>query len=65
MIQNFSDLLNAAKTQQTMRLAVAAAQDEDVLVAVCQAADQGLVEPIGQLALPGAAGSRGRRSYSG
>ncbi len=46
MIKNFSDLLNAAKNQTTMKLAVAAAQDEDVLVAVCQAADQGIVEPV-------------------
>ncbi len=46
MIKNFSDLLNAAKDQQTMKLAVAAAQDEDVLVAVCQAAEQGLVDPV-------------------
>ena len=46
MIKNFADLLNAAKNQQKMKLAVAAAQDEDVLVAVCQAAEQGIVDPV-------------------
>lgn len=46
MIRNFKELLSAAKEQQTMRLAVAAAQDEDVLVAVMQAAEQGLVAPV-------------------
>ncbi len=46
MIKNFADLLNAAKNQQTMKLAVAAAQDEDVLVAVCKAAEQGLIDPV-------------------
>lgn len=46
MIKNFKDLLNAAKDQSTMKLAVAAAQDEDVLVAVCQAAEQGIVAPV-------------------
>lgn len=46
MIKNFADLLNAAKNQETMKLAVAAAQDEDVLVAVCKAAEQGLVDPV-------------------
>lgn len=46
MIKNFAELMNAAKNQETMKLAVAAAQDEDVLVAVCQAAEQGLIEPV-------------------
>ncbi len=46
MIKNFSDLLSAAKSQKTMKLAVAAAQDEDVLVAVCQAAKEGIIEPV-------------------
>ncbi len=46
MIRNFQDLMQVAKEQKTMRLAVAAAQDEDVLVAVLEAAQQGLVEPV-------------------
>jgi len=46
MIKNFAELMNAAKNQETMKLAVAAAQDEDVLVAVCQAAEQGLIDPV-------------------
>jgi len=46
MIKNFTDLLSAAKNQKTMKLVVAAAQDEDVLVAVCQAAEQGIVDPV-------------------
>lgn len=46
MIKNFEELINAAKEQTTMKLAVAAAQDEDVLIAVCGAAEMGIVEPI-------------------
>ncbi len=46
MIKNFQELINAAKDQTTMKLAVAAAQDEDVLIAVCGAAEMGIVEPI-------------------
>jgi len=46
MIANFQDLIKAAKEQDTMKLAVAAAQDEDVLIAVCNAAEMGLIEPI-------------------
>lgn len=46
MIQNFQELIQAAKEQKTMRLAVAAAQDEEVLVAVCNASELGIVEPI-------------------
>ncbi len=46
MITNFKDLVAAAKTQKRARLAVAAAQDEEVLVAVCNAAREGIVEPI-------------------
>lgn len=46
MIKNFEELLEAAKSQKTMKLVVAAAQDEDVLVAVCNAAEMGLIEPI-------------------
>lgn len=46
MIKNFSELISAAKEQTTMRLVVAAAQDEDVLIAVCGAAQMGIVVPI-------------------
>ncbi|SHK49886.1 bifunctional enoyl-CoA hydratase/phosphate acetyltransferase [Paramaledivibacter caminithermalis] len=46
MINNFKELISAAKEQTTMKLAVAAAQDEDVLTAVCGAAEMGIVEPI-------------------
>lgn len=46
MIKNFDDLLIAAKGQSTMKLAVAAAQDEDVLIAVSTAAQEGIVEPV-------------------
>ncbi len=46
MIKNFSMLLEAAKNQKTMKLVVAAAQDEDVLVAVSKAKEMGLVEPV-------------------
>lgn len=46
MIKNFEELINVAKEQKTMKLAVAAAQDDDVLVAVCNAAEMGIVEPI-------------------
>lgn len=46
MIKNFKDLIDVAKSQNTMKLAVAAAQDEDVLVAVCNAAEMGIVDPI-------------------
>lgn len=46
MIKNFNELLEAAKKQGVMRLAVAAAQDADVLKAVAEAKEMGLVEPI-------------------
>ncbi|OGO76612.1 MAG: phosphate butyryltransferase [Clostridiales bacterium GWB2_37_7] len=46
MITNFNELLDAAKKQGVMRLAVAAAQDADVLKAVAEAKEIGLVEPI-------------------
>lgn len=46
MIKNLEDLLSVAKKQQTMKLVVAAAQDEDVLLAVAKAAEEGIVEPI-------------------
>lgn len=46
MITNFKELLETAKKQGVMRLAVAAAQDADVLKAVHEAKEMGLVEPI-------------------
>lgn len=46
MIKKLDELLNAAKHGKTMRLVVAAAQDEDVLGAVCKAAEEGLIEPV-------------------
>lgn len=46
MIKNLNMLLDAAKGQKKMRLAIAAAQDPDVLGAVCKAAEEGLIEPI-------------------
>lgn len=46
MIKNFEQLLEVAKTQKKMRLAVAAAEDNDSLGAVMKACEMGLVEPI-------------------
>jgi len=46
MIKNFMELMEAAKAQKKARLAVAAAQDDDVLIAVCNAAQEGIIEPI-------------------
>ncbi|MHB1392967.1 MAG: bifunctional enoyl-CoA hydratase/phosphate acetyltransferase [Clostridia bacterium] len=46
MIKNFKELVEAAKGQKKMRIVVAAAQDEDVILAVSQAKDMGLVEPV-------------------
>lgn len=46
MIKTMEDLLKKAKAQNRMRLSVAAAQDEEVLTAVVEAAEMGLVEPI-------------------
>lgn len=46
MIRNFKDLMAAARSQKRARLAVAAAQDEEVLIAVCNAAQEGIVEPV-------------------
>lgn len=46
MVKNFQDLMKVAQDQETMRLSVAAAQDEDVLLAVCDAAAKGIVEPV-------------------
>lgn len=46
MIKRLDELLSAAKQGRTMRLVVAAAQDEDVLSAICKAAEEELIEPI-------------------
>jgi phosphate butyryltransferase len=46
VIKNFEGLISVAKKQTMMKLAVAAAQDEDVLIAVCGAAQMGIVKPI-------------------
>ncbi|QUH24389.1 bifunctional enoyl-CoA hydratase/phosphate acetyltransferase [Serpentinicella alkaliphila] len=46
MIRKLDDLLKKAQEQKTMRLAVAAAHDEDVLQSIQDAFDAGIVEPI-------------------
>ncbi|SKC43682.1 phosphate butyryltransferase [Maledivibacter halophilus] len=46
VIKNFEELIDASKKQKTMKLVVAAAQDEEVLIAVCNAAKLGIVDPI-------------------
>lgn len=46
MIKNFQALLDTAKMQKKMKLAVAAAQDEEVLVAVANAWELGIIEPV-------------------
>lgn len=46
MVKNLKSLLDKAKEQKKMKLAVAAAQDEDVLIAVVEAVKLGIVEPI-------------------
>lgn len=46
MIKDLEQLKIMAKEQRKMKLAVAAAQDEEVLLAVCNAAELGIVEPI-------------------
>lgn len=46
MITRLEELLRYAQSNASMRLVVAAAQDEDVLEAVCTAAEQGMVVPI-------------------
>ncbi len=46
MIKKLDELMAVAKGQKRMRLAVAAAEDADVLGAVVAAAQQGIVEPI-------------------
>ncbi len=46
MIKKLNDLMEVAKKGKTMKLVIAAAQDEDVLGAVCKAAEDGLIIPI-------------------
>ena len=46
MIKSLKELVEAAKNQKTMKLSVAAAQDDEVLMAVDEAAKMGIVEPI-------------------
>lgn len=46
MIKKLDELLAVAKKGKTMKLVVAAAQDEDVLGAICKAAEENLVDPI-------------------
>lgn len=46
MIKSVRDLLDQAKKGQKMNLVVAAAQDDDVLFAVCKAAEEGVITPI-------------------
>jgi phosphate butyryltransferase len=46
VIKNFTELLEAAKSQKMMQIVVAAAQDEDVIKAVHQAKELGIAEPV-------------------
>jgi phosphate butyryltransferase len=46
MIQTMSALRKKAKSDEPMRLVVAAAAEEDVLIAVCKAAKEKLIEPV-------------------
>lgn len=46
MIKSLKELLSMAKEQKTMKLAVTASQDYEVLKAVCDAANEGIAEPI-------------------
>lgn len=46
MIKSVKDLLEQAKKGSKMNLVVAAAQDDDVLFAVCKAAEEGVINPI-------------------
>ena len=46
MITSFEQLIQSAKKQSTMKLAVAAAQDEEVLLAVDEAYRLGIAEPV-------------------
>ena len=46
MIKNFEELFEKAKSQEKMVLAVAAANDENVLKAICEASNRGLITPL-------------------
>ena len=46
MIKDFKMLFSKAKEQKPMTLAVAAANDENILKAVCSARDEGLIQPL-------------------
>ena len=46
MIKKLNDLMEVARKGKTMKLVIAAAHDEDVLGAVCKAAEDGLIIPI-------------------
>jgi phosphate butyryltransferase len=46
MLKKLTDLINLAKSKETRRLAVAAAHDEPVLVAVNNAMKEGIISPI-------------------
>lgn len=46
MIKKLSELIDRAKSQNTMKLVVAAANDDDVLQAVLKAAEEDIIEPI-------------------
>ncbi len=46
MIKKLDEVINKVKSVQTMKLAVAAAQDEEVLKAVFDARKEGIIEPI-------------------
>lgn len=46
MIKKLDELVEVAKKGKTMRLVVAAAHDEDVLGAICKAAEENLIVPI-------------------
>lgn len=46
MIKNFEDLMKLAKTRPAKKVAVAQAGDEDVLLSVKMALDEGVIQPI-------------------
>lgn len=46
MVTNFKELFEEAKKQEKMTLAVAAANDENILKAVCEASEKGLIKPL-------------------
>ncbi|MCD8097092.1 MAG: bifunctional enoyl-CoA hydratase/phosphate acetyltransferase [Lachnospiraceae bacterium] len=46
MFQTLDEVLNAARQREACTMAVAAAQDADVLKAVCAARDAGLIRPL-------------------